>query len=294
MAIFSVMDEHLREPRGVPTEGRLVLSTLRPGSSVIGAHAPSLKLVIDGEEVYEVGGRSVRIRPGEYLYLGPGEACVGTNKQHTTGLCLLMPPGAPVPEEAKADPLDPVLGRALVLPTSTSAMGRKLRAVALRIAKDPALGTRIAPLLVSAAADAMCEPLRSSRIAMSALSAAKASTRRQLYQRLERARGYLHDRPGRPVTLAELSGVANLSQFHLARFFKMAFGKSPIAYHRDIRLGLAVQLLRNGDPLLSDIAARTGYSDEVAFSHAFRRRFGRAPKAWAAAEAAHAGRGSGQ
>ena len=71
---------------------------------------------------------------------------------------------------------------------------------------------------------AIAEPLAESRAAIDGLKAAKPSTRRELYRRLERARGFLHDHDDRNVTLAEMASVAGLSQFHLARYFKSAFG----------------------------------------------------------------------
>ncbi|MDQ8754930.1 AraC family transcriptional regulator [Sphingosinicella sp. LHD-64] len=126
------------------------------------------------------------------------------------------------------------------------------------------------------------ELLAESRAPMEGIEAAKASTRHGLFERLERARSHLHCHDGRAVSLVELASVAGLSQFHLARSFKRAFGQAPIAYHRTLRLERAARLLAWGNCPLAEVAERTGYSDEVALSHAFRRHFGRAPALWAA------------
>ena len=276
---FTVMDRQLDAPRGAMPGGKLVLCTLKAGSSMIGAPAPSVKLVLDGDERYEVDGRTIAVRPGEFLYLDAGRECTGTNKGDMTGLCLLLPhgPGAILAPPAGHDPL---LGRALVLSTRTSFMGRTFYDYGSRIARDPSLGPLLADELVAKISFAVAEPLEASRAAMDGLNAAKPSTRRELHRRLERARGFLHAHDHRNVTLGEMASVAGLSQFHLARYFKSAFGRSPISYHRALRLARAADLLKAGGRSVAEVAEATGYSDQVALSHAFRREYGAPPQTW--------------
>ena len=278
---FTVMDRHLDAPRGPAPAGKLVLSQLKPGSSMIGAPAPSLKIVLDGEERYTVDGRTVTVRPGQFLYLDAGATCIGTNRTTTIGMCLILPPDRSLSRRSDIAGHDPVLGRALVLSTGASAMGRRLKDYAERIARDPTLGGQLADELTAAVELAIAEPLAESRIAIESLKAAKADTRRELHRRLERARGFLHDNDGRSVSLTEMADIAGLSQFHLARYFKLAFGRSPIAYHRGLRLTRAADFLAAGAGSLAEAAEMTGYSDSVALSHAFRKHFGRAPQQWA-------------
>ena len=57
---FTVMDRQLEAPRGPAPAGKLVLCTLKSGSSPIGAPAPSLKIVLEGDERYEIDGRTDR------------------------------------------------------------------------------------------------------------------------------------------------------------------------------------------------------------------------------------------
>src|SRR3954463_15439636 len=123
---FIVMTEQLDAPRGPMPNGKLVYCDLKAGSSVISAPSPSLKLVLEGDERYEIDGRSIAVRPGEFLYLDAGMPCVGSNRTDMKGICLLLPSGFAAPEGVRAVGHDPVLGRALVLSTRTSAMGRAL------------------------------------------------------------------------------------------------------------------------------------------------------------------------
>jgi len=277
---FTVMDRQLDAPRGPTPKGKLVLSKLKPGSSAIGAPAPSLKLVLDGDERYEIDGRTIAVRPGEFLYLDAGSHCVGTNRTEMTGICLLLPHDPAAEGEGGSYGHDPVVGRALVLSTRASAMGRTLDDYARRIANDPSLGPLLADELVARVHYAIAEPLGESRAAIDGLKAAKPSTRRELYRRLERARGFLHEHEHRTVTLSEMARVAGLSQFHLARYFKSAFGRSPISYHRGLRLARAADLLAEGGRSVAEVAEATGYSDQVALSHAFRRQYGAPPALW--------------
>lgn len=273
---FDLMESQLTEPRGPCPEGKVVLGRLKPGSSQIGAPAPSLKLVLEGDTRYEIDGRTIAVRRDEFLYLDAGSPCIGTNRTDMIGLCLLLPYDPA--EQAGEEPLS---GRAIVMSAGTSAVGRFLYSSARRIAERPELGPQLADMLVSQVTRAIGEPLGESRAAMEGLNVAKLSTRRELHRRLERARGFLHEHHGRAVSLTEMASVAGLSQFHLARYFKAAFGKSPIAYHRELRLERAAALLRAGGKSVAEVAEATGYSDQVALCHAFRRRYGRPPSAWA-------------
>lgn len=283
---FNIMESQLTAPRGLIPGGKLVLSRLSPGSSHIGAPAPSLKLVLEGDERYEIDGRSIAVRPGDFLYLEAGSPCIGTNRTEMTGLCLLLPHDPEVPANENGFGGDALLGRAIVMSTGTSGVGRFLYSCARRIAERPELGPELADLLVSKVSRAIGEPLGESRAAMEGLKVAKLSTRRELHRRLERARGFLHQHDARAVSLAEMASIAGLSQFHLARYFKAAFGKSPISYHRDLRLNRAAALLAAGGKSVADVAEATGYSDQVSLSHAFRRRYGQPPYMWANARRA--------
>lgn len=277
-AAFSVLDQHMDSPRPANPDGRLVLSKLAPGRTVIGASSPSLKMVLDGEEIYQIDGRSLRVEPGQFLYLDAGAPCVGTNKVETVGLCLSLPDGWD--GAAGAEGHDPVLGRALVLSARTSAIGRTLEHYGRTIARDMSKGDALAPEIVARAGAAVREPLADSRAAIESLKVVKASTRQSLFQRLERARGFLHVNDSRSVTLGELAAVANLSQFHLARFFRLAFGRPPIAYHRSLRLARAAEFLAHDEGTIAEAAEIAGYSDSVSLCHAFRRHYGKAPRAW--------------
>src|SRR5580765_1603877 len=104
---FIVMDRQLEAPRGPAPSGKLVYCDLKAGSSMIGAPSPSLKLVLEGDERYEIDGRNIAVRPGEFLYLDAGSHCVGINRSDMKGICLLLPPTIAPAAGAYGD--DPIL-----------------------------------------------------------------------------------------------------------------------------------------------------------------------------------------
>jgi len=278
-AAFALLDHHLEAPRSPAAHGRVVLSHLPAGRSVVGSGGPSVKLILSGEALYEFDGKGIRVRAGEMLYLDAGGEAVCTHREESMGLCLMLPATGAA---AQADG-DPLLGRGFAISACTSGFGRGLEAYGRRIAATPGAGPSLTPTILAHAAAALAEPIDASRAAVAGLDAAKPSTRRDILQRLERARAHLHDHLDRNVALAELASVARLSQFHLARYFKRAFGEAPVSYHRGLRLERAARFLSAGKGSVSQAAELIGYSDAVALSHAFRKHFGVPPQRYAMA-----------
>jgi AraC family transcriptional regulator len=97
-------------------------------------------------------------------------------------------------------------------------------------------------------------------------------------RRLTRVREYIDaNLEGENLTVARLAKVASLSQFHFARAFKAAVGKSPHQYVSGHRLERAKVLLRRGDQSLLDIAIALNFSSQANFTRAFRQGTGITP-----------------
>lgn len=97
---------------------------------------------------------------------------------------------------------------------------------------------------------------------------------------LAAALGALHAEPGRPWTLAALAAAARLSRTAFAARFTAAVGEAPMAYLRSLRLHRARRLLRDERLTVAAVAARVGYTSDVAFAAAFRREMGVPPAQW--------------
>jgi AraC-like DNA-binding protein len=96
--------------------------------------------------------------------------------------------------------------------------------------------------------------------------------------RLTPALRLMHGDPKRPWRLTELAKAASMSRTSFAVHFKSIAGVAPLAYLTEWRMRLAQRTLREEDASVSDIAGSLGYASESAFSNAFKRVTGTAPR----------------
>ena len=89
--------------------------------------------------------------------------------------------------------------------------------------------------------------------------------------------GYLRSHLDEEVPLAELAGLAGMSEFHFSRVFKRAAGLSPARYFIRLRMERARELL--GDPTrnILEVGLEVGYSSASHFANLFRRETGLTP-----------------
>ena len=270
---FIHMREHGEGSRQPLRRGCVVLSRLEGGRSRIRALAPSVKYVLQGEEVYRIDGRSRRFGAGQFLLVEAGTEFEVTTPRpdQTIGLCVYLGVSeAPAPRDAlpmpamlEGSPIDPL----------AALLGRYARLLAAR----PEAGQSLARRIVHEATIGAEDYLAGFSKRLDRLGCVKRSTRIETLQRIERARCYIHERADRALSLEEIAGRAALSRFHLTRSFAEAFGLPPLAYHRRLRLDRAVQLLRADTASATDVAAELGYASLSAFTRAFRQHFGVPP-----------------
>jgi AraC-like DNA-binding protein len=97
-------------------------------------------------------------------------------------------------------------------------------------------------------------------------------------ERIAPALHLMHGDPARPWTLGELARAVAMSRTTFALRFRTVVGVAPLAYLLDWRMHLAERDLRESNKPVSALALALGYSSESAFSNAFKRRTGMAPK----------------
>jgi AraC-like DNA-binding protein len=88
----------------------------------------------------------------------------------------------------------------------------------------------------------------------------------------------MHGEPGRAWRLSELAKAAAMSRTSFAVHFKSVAGVAPLAYLAEWRMRLAQKILREGGASVLEIAQSLGYASESAFSTAFKRVTGTAPR----------------
>jgi AraC-like DNA-binding protein len=99
---------------------------------------------------------------------------------------------------------------------------------------------------------------------------------------VRRARAHLTERWNQPIRLGELSTVAGLSPFELARRFRQQVGLPPHAFQLDLRVNNARRLLAAGETPAA-VAAACGFADQPHLTRAFKRLVGVTPAAFARA-----------
>ena len=88
----------------------------------------------------------------------------------------------------------------------------------------------------------------------------------------------MHAQPGRRWTLESLAGEAAMSRSSFALKFKRTVGASPMDYLTRWRMMLASDRLATGGASIAELAPTLGYESESAFSTAFKRVMGCAPR----------------
>ena len=88
----------------------------------------------------------------------------------------------------------------------------------------------------------------------------------------------MHEAPAQRWTLATLAAQAGMSRSSFAQKFKETVGTAPMDYLTRWRMMLAVERLTQTSDPVSAIALSLGYESDSAFSTAFRRVMGAAPR----------------
>jgi AraC-like DNA-binding protein len=98
----------------------------------------------------------------------------------------------------------------------------------------------------------------------------------------------MHGEPAHPWQLGELAKAAAMSRTTFAFHFKSVAGVAPLAYLTAWRMMLAQRALRDETMPVSEVARSLGYTSESAFSNAFKRVTGQAPRSYRSAARAEA------
>jgi len=88
----------------------------------------------------------------------------------------------------------------------------------------------------------------------------------------------MHERIENPWTVETLAAAAGMSRSAFALRFKELLGETPLEYLTNWRMYKATGLLQGNDRKLLEVAKSVGYDSDAAFSKAFKRVLGTAPR----------------
>lgn len=139
-------------------------------------------------------------------------------------------------------------------------------------------------LLLEACADA--GPYRRERAAwligliltaLASMGAQQESAAPELLSKVSPAVAYISAHYDQSFTVEQLAALCSRSVTGFRRSFTSATGRTPFEYLYEVRVKAAVNLLRNTDMPVSEIAGRVGYDTLSSFNRHFRRIAGAAP-----------------
>lgn len=82
---------------------------------------------------------------------------------------------------------------------------------------------------------------------------------------------YMQDHYAQKITLDEIAGQLHVSRSECCRFFKKATGQSMFSYLNNLRVNKSIDLLKDPDVSLADIATAVGFCNQSYYTDCFRK-----------------------
>lgn len=274
MQSIEYLANHRQEVR-TTSSGFVVVSNLGRGWSPAYSRTLSVKLVRDGDEVYEIGRKRLRLPAGTMMIIETDHQVIGGIRSRAAGLCLSMPMKGPIPGPTDRQP---DWENGFVLRPEDTRLGKVLLNLCDGVlAEAPGEMRRALPegfeTWTAVHLAAITERYAAT---LPHVGGARAATSADRMNRAGLARAYLAEHRARSVRLEEVAQHVGVSQFQLARTFAAAFGEGPMNFHRRLRLEAARDELRRGYSVV-ETAGRFGFGSPRAFGRAYTVFFGYPP-----------------
>jgi AraC-like DNA-binding protein len=104
------------------------------------------------------------------------------------------------------------------------------------------------------------------------------STETQALLRVGEVIGTMENDFSKDWKLDDLAAIAHMSKNNLLKVFRKATNQSPIDYLMRLRIQRAMELLRQSDSSITEIAFKVGFNDSNYFTRQFRRVVGMPPR----------------
>ena len=248
----------------------------------------SIKSVIDGHVTWTVGGRDLVVDSNSFLVLNDGEkysmdldaprpvetCCAFFSNgfvervAHDATTSLQTSLDAPLREAPRLD----FLSR--LHQDSTGSVLPRLRSLAKRCSKELQPSSFEEDFLILSQQLVML--YKEITAAISRVPATKASTRQELFRRLQLAKEYMHGCADESVSLKNVAREACLSPYHLHRAFTRVFRQTPHGYLTALRLQRAYAFLKSGRTV-TEACVEVGFSSPSSFSRLFSGHYGFPP-----------------
>ncbi|MBO6795815.1 AraC family transcriptional regulator [Maricaulis sp.] len=244
-----------------------VFSRVSSGGMRLASSLGSIKLVLQGREIYRHRDQQIAVEAGQMLLVRPDMelSCEVDAAHPTRGLCLYVDEDK---SRAISAPYVRTRAPAAYMETALELFNRSDSKSLTGLDGQDSLET-LQEQGVSIAGAMSEHFLR--------LGLERELARSALLCRLELARAFLEDCVEGSLDIDRLCRETGMSKFHFMRSFKAAYGTSPKRYWTSTRLLAAMDVAREISEPLEDVALRLGYSDRSSFARAFRRHIGQTP-----------------
>ncbi|MGW9121576.1 cupin domain-containing protein [Streptomyces sp. NPDC055663] len=260
-------------------EGLTVVSAVGAADVRHGAGERVVHLVEEGavELVVDAGAR-LRLREGDMALLATG---AGHRLRAVEGDGSWMS-GRFLVEESAASPLLAALPRVIVLRGSEPGLEWLPLSAGLLAAEiaDPSAGSRA---MASRLLDLLFIKALRAWFDTDGAGGSPGWLTAALDRSLGPALWAIHRHPEQPWSVEELAGLASLSRAAFAARFTRLAGDPPARYLARLRLARAADRIATTTEPVGAIGRALGYESGAAFSRAFAREYGTAPRDWRAA-----------
>lgn len=96
-------------------------------------------------------------------------------------------------------------------------------------------------------------------------------------EKIKSAIDYINLNYSTPITIESLSKVTNLSKFYFCRLFKEITHLTPVDYINKLRVEKAIELIKNTDLGISEVAFEVGFNNVSYFIKVFKEYVGMTP-----------------
>ena len=264
----------------------------------------SLHFAFGGARSFEMDRRRALVRDGATLVLDRGTWAASHVDSHSPVRTLslyfadrLAREAARCFTEAEERLLDDperLPGETLRVVEQTYAVPPELDGCVRRLRAGVAAGCREGAWLeerMRLCLDALLRMDAGARLAMARVPARRASTREELYRRLNHARDFMEASLHESLELARLSRVACMAPHHFLRSFRALFGETPFRWLTRRRLERARELLLGTGRPVGEICMSVGFLNYSSFTRSFREEFGLPPTRLRAGTSRTAGAG---
>ncbi len=233
--------------------------------------------VLSGEMDYNINGEIVTMKQGDGIFINSRQIHFGFSKEHRecNFICILLHPSllGAVPQ-TEYDFVFPVIRNTAVPYHLLSKNVEWERAVTnwlIQMFEDHTKKT--APLLVQSDFfqlwSLIYEHLSTDDFTQKSEDADLTATKNMV--------GYIQKNYSEKITLPEIAAAGAVGQSKCCRLFQHYFKQSPILYLNQHRLNKSLELLRDTDYTITEIALTVGFSGGSYFTETFRKWMGKSP-----------------